>query len=89
MTRLLIVWAACLTCFCFLTTWGCAVPAPAPEPQKVLVPCTVPSVDKPVWARDKLVDTSTPYERVRAAYVELEQRVGYELGLEASLQACQ
>lgn len=71
---------------------GCSAQPVVTKPEQVLVegrpqPCTPPRIDKPTWATSAA--TAAPFdEKVKAEGVELEQRIAYEIKLEAALAGC-
>lgn len=75
---------------------GCAGQvADAPEPQVVRVevpvqiPCRTERVQRPMFAVDVLPIGATIAEQMRALRAERLQRKGYEVRLEAAIEACQ
>lgn len=75
---------------------GCAGQvAEPPEPQvvrvevPVQVPCRTERVQRPVFAVDVLPIGATIAEQMRALRADRLQRKGYELRLEAAVEACQ
>lgn len=75
---------------------GCAGQvAEPPEPQVVRVevpvqiPCRTERVQRPVFAVDVLPIGATIAEQMRALRADRLQRKGYELRLEAAIEACQ
>lgn len=76
----------CLACILVLA--GCDT-----MPRRVEVPvpvqCRVKQPDKPVWATEALPPGSGLYEKVRALLAEREQRIAYEVALEAAAKACE
>jgi len=72
---------------------GCAGQV-EPEPRTVrvevpvAVPCRAPAVDVPTWATASLQKGDSLQTKVRALLAELEQRKGYEVQLNAAVQAC-
>lgn len=87
MKRLIAVLCVALT--------GCAGQvAQPPEPQVVRVevpvpvPCRTERVQRPVFAVDVLPIGASIAEQMRALRAERLQRMGYELRLEAALEAC-
>jgi hypothetical protein len=87
--------AACLVVLIVLALPGCAS-APV-DVQPVQVPlvekCEAPAVLKPTWALDTVQLTGNrDLDMVliyRAMEAEIEQRIGYELALEAAVRICQ
>lgn len=74
---------------------GCAGQvAEPPEPQVVRVevpvqiPCRTERVQRPVFAVDVLPVGATIAEQMRALRADRLQRKGYELRLEAAVEAC-
>lgn len=74
---------------------GCAGQvAEPPEPQVVRVevpvqiPCRTERVQRPVFAVDVLPIGATIAEQMRALRADRLQRKGYELRLEAAVEAC-
>lgn len=74
---------------------GCAGQvAESPEPQVVRVevpvqiPCRTERVQRPVFAVDVLPIGATIAEQMRALRADRLQRKGYELRLEAAVEAC-
>ena len=54
----------------------------------VFVPCQPPIVAHAVWPTQSLSGQSALFEQVKALLAENELRQGYEVQLEAALQAC-
>lgn len=54
----------------------------------VSVPCRTPEIPRPAWALDTLPKGASLFQRVQAAFVEIEQRRAYEARLEAAVRAC-
>ena len=54
----------------------------------VQVPCRIPYVSRPEYALQRLGQGADYYDRVKAAFIEIEQRKGYEARLEAAAKAC-
>lgn len=84
-----------LTVGLYLVLAGCAGQvAEPPEPQvvrvevPVQVPCRTERVQRPVFAVDVLPIGASIAEQMRALRAERLQRTGYELRLEAALEAC-
>lgn len=83
-----------ITVLC-LALAGCAGQvAEPPEPQvvrvevPVQVPCRTARVQRPVFAVDVLPIGATIAEQMRALRADRLQRKGYELRLEAAVEAC-
>lgn len=84
-----------LTIALCLVLTGCAGQvADPPEPQLVRVevpvqiPCRAERVQRPVFAVDVLPIGATIAEQMRALRADRLQRKGYELRLEAAIEAC-
>ena len=84
MKRLAMLLAALLT--------GCAGVPRAPVVTEVkipvAVPCDVPMPDPPSFVVDALVIGAPIDAQMRALRAERQQRIGYEIELEAAAQAC-
>lgn len=72
---------------------GCAGQV-EPEPRTVrvevpvAVPCRVPAVQEPTWATASLQKGDSLQTKVRALMAERQQRLGYEVLLQAAIDAC-
>ncbi len=66
--------------------------APMAQPVRVevpvQVPCRAPEVAVPAWAAAGLRKTDSLEVKVRALLAERRQRIGYEMELEAAVDAC-
>lgn len=77
---LLAVMAGCAGAPVAVRTERVEVPVP--------VPCRTPEISRPVWALDALQKGAGLFQRVQAAFVEIEQRRAYEARLEAAVKSC-
>ena len=72
---------------------GCAGLMPAPKVVEVKVPvqvqCKVTPPERPLFAVDGLPIGSGIWEQMKALRAERQQRIGYEIELEATVKACQ
>ncbi|MHB0973976.1 MAG: hypothetical protein ACYC0P_07015 [Thiobacillus sp.] len=72
---------------------GCAGMLPAPKVVEVkvpvLVPCKVAPPERPLFAVDGLPVSSGIWDQMKALRAERQQRIGYEVELEAVVKACQ
>lgn len=70
---------------------GCAAPWPVVQEVKipVPVPCKTPPIERPVFAVDTLPIGAEIWDQMRALRAERQQRIGYEIELEAAVSACQ
>lgn len=72
---------------------GCAGLMPAPKVVEVKVPvqvqCKVTPPERPLFAVDGLPVGSGIWEQMKALRAERQQRIGYEVELEAVVKACQ
>lgn len=81
--KLVLLIVACLSLV------GCAATMPQRAEVAVAVPCRVQIPERPTWARDTLRPDASDYEVAKATMAEREQRVAYEMKLEAAAKACQ
>lgn len=70
---------------------GCAGMAPKVQEVKVPVPipCKIEAPERPLFAVDGLPIGSDIWEQMKALRAERQQRIGYEVELEAVVKACQ
>lgn len=55
---------------------------------QVQVPCKTKEIKRPVFATETLTKDSSLFDKVKALLAEREQRIAYELELEASIEGC-
>lgn len=80
-----------LMCFAALILAGCAAPgAPVVTEVKVPVPvpCKMPTIARPVFAVEALPIGAGIWEQMQALRADRRQRQGYEIELEAAVDAC-
>lgn len=73
------------------TLAACAAPGPVVQEVKipVPVPCKIPPIERPAFSVDTLPIGAGIWDQMRALRAERWQRIGYEVELEAAVQACQ
>ena len=81
-----------LLLFYVLALSGCAGD-PVYTPVRVEVPvevkCHTQAVNQPVFETSHVTVNNTIYEKMKAALIEIKQRIKYENNLTASIKACQ
>jgi hypothetical protein len=77
---------------CLVSLAGCASTKKIAEPVEVKVPvpvpCKVPDIQRPVFAVESLDVNADIWDMMSALRAERHQRRGYEMQLEASINAC-